>query len=191
MNRIREIHKSKGFTLEQLASKMEPEITLASVQKLETGKMALTLDYIVDIARVLGVAPQDIIAETAGAVVVPVISGNDLAKFADAVTKSREFSPVPHDAGGDNIFAVRPRPGLFDRICAPGGLLVIDPDQFELEEGRVFVLRTDDGACRVYRFLTGPTRFEPCSSEDGDESIALGRIPFTVAGRVTYALSPI
>lgn len=191
LNRIREIRRAKNMTLEQLSSQMYPEVTLGTVQKLETGGMALTLDYINEIARVLNVEPYQIISDTPGVKIVPVIDADQLSNWQDAIAGTGEFSPVPMTSGGDNMFAVRQQPGFMDRIAPPGGLAVIDPDQFDLENGKVFACKMGDGSVGIYRFLSNPPRLEPCSSNDGIDSIPLGRKAFTVEGRVTYSLSPI
>jgi 3-dehydroquinate dehydratase II len=60
-NHIRAFRKAAGLSMEELAARMNPEVTLATVAKLETRQMGLTLDYIIDIARIFEVPPQAIV----------------------------------------------------------------------------------------------------------------------------------
>lgn len=192
-NRLREIRRAKGMTLEQVGSSMQPELTLASVQKLETSQMALSLDYILDLARVLDVSPHEIIAgpESTPMRLVPMIDLDQLNSWECAVLEPKEIVAVPMDCGGNRCFAVRDDDGVFDRIVRKEGVLVIDPDQFELVEDRVFVVRPANGSAKIVRFRLNPPRTEPCSHLDGGEDTPLGREVFSILGRVTYALSPI
>ena len=60
-NRLRELRKMRGLTLENLAKIIHPKVSYATIQKLETGNMRLTVDYMEHIAEALNVKPSDFI----------------------------------------------------------------------------------------------------------------------------------
>lgn len=191
-NRIRELRKARGITMEQLGADMSPEITLATVQKLETGQMGLTLDYINDIARVLGVAPQEIIAGVGGSArVVPLLGAIAAGNWADEIEITDEYVVAPRDAGGVRTFALRPMGDSMNKLVPEDGYICVDPDDVDLIDGKTYAIRSDMGEATFKRFHASPPRLEPCSTNPSHVTIPLGRVPFTVIGRVTYAFAPL
>ena len=61
--RIRKIRKQQGLTLKQLAAALET--TPQTIQRLESGNMTVSLKWLHDIARVLGVPAADLLVERA------------------------------------------------------------------------------------------------------------------------------
>ena len=55
INRIREVRKAKGFTLDDVAGRCNPPTTAQTIGRLETGTRTLSLDWLNRIARALGV----------------------------------------------------------------------------------------------------------------------------------------
>lgn len=189
-NRIRELRKAKGMTMEQLAASIEPEITTATVQKLETGQMGLTLDYINEFAKVLDVSPFDIIAP-APMRMAPVLGTIAAGNWSDAVELSDEFVPIPADAGGPRTFVLRPQGTSMDLLVSDGGYIAIDPDDIDLVSKRSYAVMNGSGETTFKKFMLEPPRLEPCSTDPRHKSIPVGREPFTIIGRVTFAMSPI
>ncbi|GEQ99394.1 hypothetical protein JCM17845_00180 [Iodidimonas gelatinilytica] len=61
--RLREIRKSKGLTLQDVADRVKPDGTTAqTIGRLETGVRTLTIDWIDKIAGALDVEPADLFA---------------------------------------------------------------------------------------------------------------------------------
>jgi len=90
--------------MEQLGDKMRPRITLATVAKLETGQMGVRLDYLLEIARVLGCAPADLIShDQSEPASLPTngstLSDKDGAKLSLSVRLGHEIriSGIPFD----------------------------------------------------------------------------------------------
>ncbi|MGI9360001.1 MAG: helix-turn-helix domain-containing protein, partial [Parasphingorhabdus sp.] len=55
INRIREVRKAKGFTLNDVAGRCNPPTTAQTIGRLETGTRTLSLDWLNRISRALGV----------------------------------------------------------------------------------------------------------------------------------------
>lgn len=196
-NRIRLIRKKRGLSMEELGAAIQPEVTLTTVAKLETGQMGLTLDYINEIARVLDVTPAELIGDddapalAPGMRMMPVLGEIAAGNWAEEIGITDDFVPVPAYVGGPRAFALRPNGTSMDKIVAHGGILVIDPDQVELIDGKPYAVRNGHGEATCKMFRASPPRLEPCSSDPTHSPIMIGSEPFVTIGRVTFAMSPL
>lgn len=75
-NRIREIRKAKGLTLDQVAQACKPPTTAQTLGRLETGTRTLSIDWVNRIATALGVSSADLV-ETSGQAFIPVAATVD------------------------------------------------------------------------------------------------------------------
>lgn len=73
--RIREVRKNRGFTLKELARKIET--TPQTVQRLETANMTVSMKWLEKIAAALRVAPHDLL--------VPVEDRSPEGQFIEAM----------------------------------------------------------------------------------------------------------
>lgn len=196
-NRIRLIRKQRGLSMEELGAAMQPEVTLATVAKLETGQMGLTLDYMTEIARVLGVSPAELIDDDnalpspARLRMMPLLGEIAAGSWAEEIGLTDEFVPVPETVGGPRAFALRPNGTSMDKIVSEGGFLVIDPDQTDLVDGKPYAVRNARGEATCKIFRAAPPRLEPCSTDPTHSPILIGAEPFVTIGRVTFAMSPL
>lgn len=61
-NRIREIRRARGMTLQELAAAIRPEpATAPTIGRFETGARTVSLDWLERIAAALGCSPRDLI----------------------------------------------------------------------------------------------------------------------------------
>ena len=177
--------------MEQVGALLRPEITLATVAKLETGQISLTLDYINDFARVLDTTPIEIIsvdASDGGSMrMLPVLGDIAAGNWAEELAQTGDFIPVAPDIAGPNAFALRPRGDSMDKIVQDGGFVVIDPDQRELIDGKAYAVRNGAGEATCKAFRASPPRLEPCSTNPAHQPIIIGSEPFVAIGRVVFA----
>jgi transcriptional regulator with XRE-family HTH domain len=61
ITRIREVRRSRGLTLDDVASRCEPPTTPQTIGRLETGTRTVSVGWLNRIARALGVEAQDLI----------------------------------------------------------------------------------------------------------------------------------
>lgn len=188
-NNIRAMRKRAHLTMEELGAQMNPEITLATVAKLETGQMGLTLDYINDIARVLRCDPSELIGTegSPGVRMLPVLGEIAAGNWAEEITQTGDFIPFGYDIGGPRSFALRPRGDSMDKIVQDGGFVVIDPDQADLIDGKAYAVRNGAGEATCKTFRASPPRLEPCSNNPIHQPIIVGAEPFVAIGRVVFA----
>ncbi|MEM8919626.1 MAG: helix-turn-helix transcriptional regulator [Pseudomonadota bacterium] len=62
INRIRDVRKGRGFTLDEVARRCEPPTTAQTIGRLETGTRTLSLDWLNRIADALGVDSTALLA---------------------------------------------------------------------------------------------------------------------------------
>lgn len=187
-NRIKELRRAAGLTLDELGAAMPSDLTGTTISKLEGRRMALSADYLIEIAHVLGVSPGDILGERAAPVrILPVAGRISAGNWREAVELADDVMPVPANLRGDNLFVLRPEGDSMD-LVAPGGVsyIVVNPDDRELIDGRYYVVMNGDGEATFKRFCASPLSLQPCSSNPAHKPITIGGSPFTVIGRVIY-----
>lgn len=175
--------------MEALGGAMAHELTASTIAKLEGRKMALSADYLLDLAGVLQVSPSDILLKGAGARVLPVVGKIAAGNWREAVEMSEESIPVPDHVMGANLFVLRPEGDSMNRIVpegADGGFVVVDPDQRDLVDRKYYVVMNEHGECTFKQFSQNPLALLPCSTNPEHQPITIGTAPFTVIGRVVY-----
>lgn len=188
-NRIREWRTKRGLSMEALGGSMPSELTASTIAKLETRKMALSADYILEMAGVLQVSPGDLLLDAGGARMLPVVGKIAAGNWREAVEMSEESIPVPEHLYGSNLFVLRPEGDSMDRIVpegADGGFIVVDPDQRDLIDRKFYVVMNDHGETTFKQFSQNPLALLPCSNNPDCQPIPVGSAPFTVIGRVVY-----
>lgn len=186
-NRIRELREERGMTLEQLGAEVS-EVTPATISKLEKGQMRLTLEYMQDIARALGVPLQDLVAPNpiqfrSVRVLGSITAGN----WREAVEDAQGDIPVPPDIGGYRTFALRVQGDSMDKIAAEATYVTIDPDDLDLHDGKFYAVANGDGETTFKKYCSAPARLEPCSTNPAHRTIKLGHHPVQIIGRITFA----
>jgi len=187
-NRIKELRKSAGLTLEELGARMDSELTASTIAKLESGRLALSLDYINDITRALGVPPEQIFEQYVVNPVrlIPVAGQISAGNWREAIEMSDETLAVPGHLKGERLFALRPSGDSMDLIVRDGGFIVVDPDDRELVDRKYYALANAEGETNFKQFRADPMRLCPCSTNPEHKDMTLGAEPFVVIGRVVY-----
>lgn len=192
-NRIRELRKARRMTQQDVADGLGWETTKGTIAKLENRAMALSLDYILGIAKAIGAQPAEIIDANAAsnARSVTVIDIACAGNWRDAVTRSDDEVAVPDCVHGPNLFALRATGSGMNLLVPAGGYVVIDPDDLDLNDGRVYVVADQAGSTTLRRFVASPAALHPVTSDADASPITIGREPFTTIGRAIYACHPL
>ena len=192
-NRIRELREAQGLVQEELGARAGhlmrgEEIAISTIQKLEARKQALTLDYMLAIAGALGVAPTALISSSRSNVrMVPMLGRISAGKWREALQLVEEMVAAPEGHYGPSSFALKPVGDSMDKIVGEDGYIVVDPDDRDLIDGKIYALANGDGDTTFKRYRANPPRLEPCSNNPDHQTIMVGREPFTVLARVVYA----
>ncbi|WP_337846789.1 LexA family transcriptional regulator [Sphingomonas sp.] len=184
-NNVRAIRQSRKMTLEALAHAISPDVALTTIAKIEKGTMSLTLDWMIDIARVLGVTVHDLIAEEGASFrMLPKVGRVAAGNWAEAIENPEGFVTVPAEGLTGDEFVLQVRGDSMDRVAPDGSWVVVDPSQCELVPGKYYVVRNGEGEATFKRFASDPLRLEPCSTNPEHRAIMIGAEPFTVIGRI-------
>lgn len=139
-NRIGELRRARGMTQEDLADKVgSHRVTIA---KLEAGKIDLTLDWMVRLAAIFDVAPQDLISNQTGES-VPIVGKVQAGSWADHPCfddgDSGEFITIPLLKGyvGTPKQATRVVGNSMNELYPDGSIVVWIPFRRAAEELRI------------------------------------------------------
>lgn len=193
--RIREVRQLKGMTLEDLAEKVS-RITgknthFTTIAKIERSGQKIAVDWIIVLAEALGVHVQELMAEPNREPVrmVPILGGIAAGNWREAISEEHsEYLPIPTSAAGPNAFGLRPIGDSMNNLVNDRTVLVVDPDQFDLLDGKLYAVMNGDGYTTFKRYRSDPPRLEPDSSNPEHKAIMIGREPFTVIGRVQWRM---
>lgn len=134
-----------------------------------------------DIYRFLGIEPESQVQY------VPIIGFASAGAWGEAISRTKEFRPIPKGIGGRNAFAVELVGDSMDKLLPGGGWAVVDPDKRELLVGRIYLIENGDHETTVKMYAGEPARFEPCSHNPSHKPLLLHEADYRVIGRVvTY-----
>jgi len=155
---LRNIAEVLGQPLDLFQRAMEGEI----VEPIPIGEAPPSnVRQIPRLGRVPASALREALAEASGSVTVPI--------------------RVPKEA-----FALEVEGDSMDLVGAPEGAdAIVDPNDRKLFSGDLYVIATEDGEATFKRYLEGPARLVPCSSNPAHREILIGAEPIRVIGRVT------
>jgi len=177
--------------MEEVCGLMGDIITTATLAKIETRQMGLTVDYMEPIAKALQVSEADLLPKGNNGRTLPVLGHVAAGNWREAITEPSGYRAIPGDVKtGTNSFILLPEGDSMDKLVGPAGYIVIDPDQRELQGGRLYTMMNQAGEATFKRFLEGPPRLEPCSSNPEHAVLPLGHEPIFVVGRVTFIGDP-
>ncbi|HEX2594786.1 MAG TPA: XRE family transcriptional regulator [Rhizomicrobium sp.] len=188
--RIRLLRREKGLSMEQLGNLIGVHFT--TIAKIERSMRGLSSDLRDQIAKALDVAPGDIVdgaPKHKPVTMVPLLGRIAAGSWKEAVAAGDPEAWLPAPGSGPNAFGLIPDGDSMDLVVGPNSMIVVDPDQFELLDGRIYAIQNGEGESTFKRFRSDPPRLEPCSSNPMHKEIVLGREPFTVIGRVTWQAS--
>jgi repressor LexA len=186
-NNIRRLRKERGWTMQDLADRVEGQPHFTTIAKLERNIRGLKGDWIHKIAKALGVAPEDIITTHAQGPrprMVPLLGRIPAGNWQEAIHDPIKFVLAPQ--GGPNVFALTPDGDSMNEAIMPGAYVLVDPDQLELEDGRIYAVQNGSGDATLKMYRSSPPRLEPRSSNPAHVAIHFGREPFTIIGRVVW-----
>lgn len=192
INNIRRLRKARGWSQEELGARIGEDVTGATISRLESGRMALTLDWMVRFATALQVTVPELIADGLPSIrMVPVIGQISAGTWREAIGEPTGQVPIPSHAAGPNAFALQPLGDSMDLVVREDGYAVVDPDQRELIAGKVYAFRNEHGETTFKRYVESPPRLEPCSTNPENKPILLGAEPLVVIGRVVWSVQPV
>jgi SOS-response transcriptional repressor LexA len=77
-----------------------------------------------------------------------------------------------------------------DRIVRNGAEIIIDPDDLDLFDKWLYVVRNPDGEVTFKQYRDSPARLVPCSSNPTHATIPLSDRGYEIVGRVVLITFP-
>ncbi len=188
--RIRMFRKAWGMSLDELAQKVGT--TKSTISKLERGTMAVTEEWGKRVATALEIEPGKIfgtvplIDPSMQIVDVPVIGVIAAGSWREAVE-----DPIGHIkviGAGRDAFALRSDGDSMNLLAPEGAYVLVEPNDRELHDGRVYAVMNGDGETTFKIFRTAPARLEPRSTNARHKPIVLGDGLYQIIGRVTQVI---
>ena len=190
-NRIREIRKSKGLTMDELAERvgriLGKPTHLTTIAKIERSQRNLSGEMLRAISEALEVDPDQIVTVTPMTIavrMVPIIGKIAAGNWREAVREPDGYIPAP--VRSSSAFALRPDGDSMNMVVGEDAIIIVDPDDLDLMEGRLYAIMNGAGETTFKRYRTTPPRLEPVSTNPVHQPIPIGREPFTVLGRVIW-----
>jgi transcriptional regulator with XRE-family HTH domain len=159
--KIRDIRKSRGLTLQALADRVGT--TAQTIQRLETGNMTVSVDWLTRIGNALDLAPAQLLLGPSGPS-IPVL-GSLLSTGQVTVEPTAKQPPLRLDVPAPDPVAV----ALKDRLgpYEPGTMLIasrLTRGVHKEADGRDCLVETVDGRLlfrRIVHNRGGPSAFVP------------------------------
>ena len=198
-NHIRELRQLRGLSLRELADRMstpDDPVHFTTIAKIERSQRKLTYDWAVRFADALD-QPLSAVTEDLPGVGFPLVARQHpvigqvaAGNWREAVHETRRYIAAP--VSGKNVFGLEVNGDSMDQIAPAGATVLVDPDQFELHDGSLYVIMNGEGETTFKRFRASPARLEPLSSNPLHQIIPLGQAPFSVVGKVegVYLATP-
>ena len=191
-NAIQTIRKQKGVSRAELAKRAgtSPQ----QIARLENGERRLTVDWASRLAAALETTVFELLGGDAYSGVkppgmVPLIGEVSCGAWREAVQDPIGF--VPSIGGGPATFALVAAGDSMDKLVPEGGVVGVDPDDLDLLDGRAYIAMNAAGETTAKRYRSAPAALIPVSTNPNNVEIALGREPFTIVGRIVWALTKI
>lgn len=161
-NRIREVRKQHGLTLEQLAA--EADISTGYLSRIESGKRGADLDIVAKLAAALGVSPRDLVAKeenTSVRLMGYVGAGAEiLPEFEQVSSDGLDTIDLPF-AVPDGLVAFQIKGDSMMPRYDPDDVLLVYEEQRRPTEsllGEDVAVRVEDGRRFLKRLMRGPKR---------------------------------
>lgn len=171
-NRIRELRKGRGWTLEHLADHVGT--TPKQLSRLERGERNLTQDWMLRISEALGTSPAALFDRTGAARSAPLVGYVGAGEMYYPSPESGPwvgFDEVDAPPAGDDMVAIKVRGDALEPVYRPGDVLFFRrPDGFDAEAciGRDCVIQLQNGPAylkRLERDQSGAYRLTSHRSE--------------------------
>ena len=154
------------------------------VAEIKKGTRRIQQNEMPILAEFFGLGEIDSPSVDTNVVWVPVIGIAAAGSWREAIEVPAFLVPQIKRAGCNQAFAVQVDGDSMNQILPERSYAVVDPDQRELRNNRVYLIQNGGGETTIKRFCTEPARFEPVSSNPMHNVIHIGEHEITVIGRV-------
>ena len=180
---VREKMRELNVTQKTLADELK--LNQSAISNILKGERHVKVHEASYIYRRLGLEQQPSVQ------LVPIIGLASAGNWREAIQHPGGVMPVPKSVAGDRAFAVEITGDSMDRIIQNGGFAVVDPDQTQLYNEKIYLIENGEHEALVKMYRSNPARFEPCSHNDSYETLQIGQTHIRVIGRVVWQGAPL
>lgn len=188
-DRVKQIRLSKGLDQTEFGDLLE--VSQSTVTRWERGAQPKpdALSKIADLAgisvdQLLGVTAKEPQIEGYEVRWVPLIGMAPASSWREAISMPMGEVSVRADKAGRKAFAVEIKGDSMDKLLPEGGWAVVDPDQINFYDNRVYLVTNHEHEATVKRYRSNPARLEPCSHNPDHETLMIAPGMVRIVGRV-------
>lgn len=157
-------------------------IPQSGVSDLLRGDRGVKVQEADTIYRYLGLSFMDGVS----VVTVPVIGLAAAGHWREAIEDPITRITMPKGLAGAKAFGIQIAGDSMNKLIEDGGWVVVDPDDRELVNEKVYLLRNEDFEVTVKQYRTNPPRFEPVSTNEEHKAFLVSEHDVVVVGRVVW-----
>lgn len=184
-NRIRELrlrYRPK-MSMKKLGLAIPSQPTPSTIAKLETGTMALSLDYILEMASALNVDPAEIICERTERA-VPLVFESEIMDWTKNPPSDPKCVALPWAINGENVVAFE----FFDEVHHR---IFVDISEKTVIDGFAYVGLVADNLLFCGRAESNPHQLKRICGSGASKQISFGQDAFSMIGRALFKSSEI
>lgn len=175
--------KRQGFRQSDLAK--VTSLNLSAISNIFKGKRQVKVQEAQIIYRFLGLP---VAAPASDIQWVPKIGLASAGRWREAIRDYKASYPIPRGTVGPDAFAVEIEGDSMDLVLPNGGTIIVDPDQRQLYDRKIYLLRNEEGEVTVKQYRSDPARFEPVSSNPVHTTLPIGQDQFFIVGRAVHTV---
>ncbi|MGW8204377.1 LexA family protein [Sphingomonas bisphenolicum] len=182
----------RKFTQKALAEHLR--VAPARVTEMLKGERRIQGNEMHVLAEWLGVSEGSSPPPIDGAIpvnAVPLLGDVPGGPWREAIRNAREYVQVALPGTRPNAYALKVTGDSMDKVVADGATIIIDPDDIDLFDKWLYVVRNGEAEVTFKQYREGPARLVPCSRNPEHVTIPITDRDYVILGRVVLiTLSP-
>jgi SOS-response transcriptional repressor LexA len=178
---------SRKFTQKSLSDHLR--IAPARVTEVLKGERRIQQDEMPKVAEWLGMS--EISVEEAhileGAIPItsiPLLGEVPGGPWREAVHSCHNYIPAPQPGIPKSAYALKVSGDSMDKVVRDGATIIIDPEDRDLFDKWLYVVRNDDGEVTFKQYRENPARLVPCSKNPDHKITPVSDRDYDIIGRV-------
>lgn len=176
----------KKFTQKMVAEHLR--IAPARVTEMLKGGRRVQTDEVAPLASFLGLSTEQetiVVPDDAKPVsTIPLLGEVPGGPWREAIKNATKHVQVALPGTRPHAYALKVSGDSMDRIARDGSEIIIDPDDLDLFDKWVYVVRNSEGDVTFKQYRDGPARLVPCSTNPDHSVIPLTDRHYEIVGRV-------
>jgi SOS-response transcriptional repressor LexA len=121
---------------------------------------------------------------------VPLLGEVPAGPWREAIRSSNHYVQVALPGTRPNAYALEVTGDSMDKLVRNGATIVVDPDDIDLFDKWLYVVRNADGDVTFKQYRDAPARLVPCSRNPVHQTIPVTDREYEILGRVVLITVP-